>query len=185
MLQRKRPCQTQAWNNRGQPWGNRAICMQLFAVSRPTKANQKNLNGGWQASTNAFSVCLCKPRPICLPSKNGPVFFFCFWVIKHSSSFPKAEKFARVKGRDASAFSRANTQNRWTSLCTLISTACTCQMAKSQHQNLHYFLVTSPRFGKPPNVTLRMVSDTPICATVPLPISGGFIRRWWIVTSEL
>lgn len=78
MLQRKRPCQTQAQNNGGQPWANRAICMQLFAVSRTTKANQRNLNGGWQASTNAFALCLCQPSPHCLPSKNGPVFFFLF-----------------------------------------------------------------------------------------------------------
>lgn len=88
MLQRKRPCQTQGQNNGGQPWGNRTICMQLFAVSRTTKANQRNLNGGWQASTNAFALCLCQPSPLCLPSKNGPVFFF-FLLIKHSSSsFP-------------------------------------------------------------------------------------------------
>lgn len=79
MLQRKRPCQTQAQNNGGQPWGNKAICMQLFAVSRTTKANQRNLNGGWQASTNAFAFCLCEPTPLCLPSKNGPVFFFFFF----------------------------------------------------------------------------------------------------------
>lgn len=46
MLWRKRPCQTEAQNNGGQPRGNRAICMQLFAVSRTTKANQRILNGG-------------------------------------------------------------------------------------------------------------------------------------------
>lgn len=81
MLQRKRPCQTQAQNNGGQPLGNRAICMQLFAVSRTTKANQRNLNGGWQASTNAFALCPCQPSPLCLPSKNGPVFFFFFFFL--------------------------------------------------------------------------------------------------------
>lgn len=30
----------------GPAWGNRPICMQLFAVSRTTKANQRGLNGG-------------------------------------------------------------------------------------------------------------------------------------------
>lgn len=75
MLQRKRPCQTQAGNNGGQPWGNRSICMQLFAVSTTTKANQKNLNGGWQASTNAFALCLCELTTLGLPSKTGPVLF--------------------------------------------------------------------------------------------------------------
>lgn len=76
MLWRKRPCQTEAQNNGGQPRGNRAICMQLFAVSRTTKANQRILNGGWQASANAFALCLCQPSPLCLPSQSGPCFVF-------------------------------------------------------------------------------------------------------------
>lgn len=84
MLQRKRPCQTQAENNGGQPRGNKTICMQLFAVSRTTKANQRNLNGGWQASTNAFALCLHEATPLCLPS----VFFVLFCFLGEWSNIP-------------------------------------------------------------------------------------------------
>lgn len=78
MLQRKPLCWTQAGNNGGQPRGNRTICMQLFAVSRTTKANQRSLNGGWQASTNAFALYLCEPSTLqhCPPKK--PIFLDWF-----------------------------------------------------------------------------------------------------------
>ncbi len=114
MLQRKRPCQTQAQNNGGQLWGNRAICMQLFAVSRTTKANQRNLNGGWQASTNAFALCLCQLSPLCLPSKNGPVFVFDWSdippVLIPAVWCPDAEDFC--EGLKV-VLLRADTQNTW------------------------------------------------------------------------
>lgn len=70
MLQRKRLCRTQAGNKRGQPLENRSICMQLFAVSRTTKANQRSLNGGWQASTNAFALYLCENTLSAPPKKS-------------------------------------------------------------------------------------------------------------------
>lgn len=127
MLQRKCLCQAQAENNGGQPWGNRAICMQLFAVSTTTKANQRNLNGGWQASTNAFALRLCQPSPLCLPSKKWPTFFFLLLFLKtdqtfHRSflpfsptvSYPEAVESAGLKGWSARLRNKRSEQQRST-----------------------------------------------------------------------
>lgn len=143
MLRKKRRCQAQAQNNGGQPWGNGAICMQLFAVSRTTKANQRNLNGGWQASTNAFALCLCQTSPLRLPSRNGPVLF-SLRLIKHSSrSFlPPSEALYAVElaglkvGHDCAleCRKRSTEQQRGASTCVLWSAACSHQMAISLHQ---------------------------------------------------
>lgn len=142
MLQRKRPRQTQAQNNGGQPRGNRAICMQLFAVSRTTKANQRNLNGGWQASTNAFALCPCQPSPLCLPSINGPVFFF------ERSNIPpllSPEDFVRVEG-----WSRLHSHTENTSL-NLLRLGLALAAAKRQH-------VDTIKKKKKPPLSLRFIS---------------------------
>lgn len=149
MLWRKRPCQTEAQNNGGQPRGNRAICMQLFAVSRTTKANQRILNGGWQASANAFALCLCQPSPLCLPSQSGPCFFFSGRAFLNffSLSLSWCRGLWRVKGwsRQHSWEGTLRAAKITPNMCV---TVCRVQSPNGDTStpNLHYLFASSPGF---------------------------------------